>query len=633
MQSFLQRIILLALLFTGHFVMGQVKFSATVSSPQISKNEFVQLTLTVENAREVQQITAPTLKNFIIISGPNQESGMTIVNGDVKQYISLNYILKPKATGSFIIGAGVAKADGKEFKSNPVTVQVNNTLSSRNPSSNNFNSPFAGINPFEDVAAEAPYRDNILKKGESAAEKINRNMFIKLDLSKTSCYVGEPIIATYKLYTRLKSESNLVKNPSFNGFSVIDLQMPDNVNYRREKVNGKEYNVYIVRRAQLYPLQSGPLELEPAEIENNVSFIKEEYANRQNELANDVLREFAEATIPAEGIESHKITLQSKPAIVNVKALPEVNTPVNFKGAVGNFSIEALPGKNNFTTDDAGKLKLIISGEGNLQLVNSPEIQWPKGFEVFEPSTSDDFIKTAVPVSGRKIVDYSFTVEKPGAYILPAIKFSYFNPAIGKYKTDSTKPISFTVTQGTGKANKTVVTEVKKESPGFLNNFFSNRRWVVSTLAVIILCGLIFWLKRDKQKEQQIAENKIKAEEKGINEKEIINAIAIEEKEWLAKAAELLDSGNNRAFYNELNYAFKGYLAKKLNLPIETINKKSIVEQLDKKNITVNTSVKLEQVMNEIELQLYAPFAQNEKMQELYDSTSAIIQMLDTYKN
>ena len=114
MQAFLQKSILLTLLFTGHLVMAQVKFSATVSSAQISKNEFVQLRLLVENAKEVQQITPPDLKNFILVSGPSQESGMTSINGEVKQYIALNYILKPKSAGNFTIPPAYAKADGKE---------------------------------------------------------------------------------------------------------------------------------------------------------------------------------------------------------------------------------------------------------------------------------------------------------------------------------------------------------------------------------------------------------------------------------------------------------------------------------------------------------------------------------------
>ena len=632
MQSFLQKITLLLLLFGARFAVAQVKFSASVSALQISKNEFVQLKLSVENAKQVEQINPPDFKNFTVVSGPNQESGMAMINGAVKQFIALNYILKPKSPGNFTIASATAKADGKELRSNTVTIQVSNTLAANNSGGSSFNAPFAGIDPFADAAPETPFRDNILKKGENATEKVNKNMFVKVDLDKTSCFIGEPVIATYKLYTRLKSESNLVKNPSFNGFSVIDLQQPDNGSYRREKINGREYNVYIIRKAQLYPLQSGKLDLEQAEIENNVYFIKEDYINRQRNLMGDLLGDFDDANIPAEGIENHKVTLQSQPAAVMVKPLPDANVPAAFKGAVGNFAVAATLEKNNFTTDDAGKLKIIISGEGNLQLVNSPEIQWPKGFEAFEPHASDDFVKTTVPVSGRKIIDYSFTVAAPGNYTLPPVKFSYFDPKAGKYKTDSTRPIAFNVTKGTGK-KASPVADTKQDNDNILNQFISNRRWVISTIAVLIICGLIVWLTHDKKKEAALATMKEEAAAVRAAQQENIKGIDIEEKNWLEKAASLLNGDDSTAFYNELNFALKSYLSKKLNLPVQTINKKSITEELDKKNITVNTSLQLQQILNDIERQLYTPFAEKEKMQQLYDNTAGIIQLLDTYKD
>ena len=59
---------------------------------------------------------------------------------------------------------------------------------------------------------------------------------------------------------------------------MIDLQQPDNTSYQIEKLNGRDYNVYIVRKVQLYPLLAGDLELGSAEVENNVRFIREEYA-------------------------------------------------------------------------------------------------------------------------------------------------------------------------------------------------------------------------------------------------------------------------------------------------------------------------------------------------------------------
>lgn len=627
MQAFLRKIILLFLIVCSHFAMAQVKFSAAVSSQKINKNEFVTLKLLVENANEVQSITPPVINGFQLVSGPNQESGMTSVNGDVKRYIALSYVLQPKGPGNFSIPAATVTADGKTYKSNTVTIQVLNALGSNNQAGVN-SSPFGGFNPFEEAAAPTPFNDYILRKGENAADKVNRNMFVKLELDKTSCYLGEPVIATYKLYTRLKSESNLVKNPSFNGFSVIDLQQPDNLTYSREKVNGREYNVYIVRRSQLYPLQSGNLELDPVEIENNVHFIKEAYANRQNDLMNDIFQEFEGAGIPAEGMEEQKITLKSKPASITVKALPDSNVPASFKGAVGNFGIEAVLEKNNFTTDDAGKLNVTISGAGNLQLVNAPDINWPQGFEAFDPKTDEDLVKTAVPVSGRKMISYTFTVESPGIYTIPSIRFSYFDPKERRYKTDSTHPISFTVTKGTGIKTDTAAI-AKKEGAGLLNKFFSNRRWVISLVAVLIIFGLMLWLKQDKKREEKITAATAAQEEKSD---EVIPEIQeVKPINYLEKAGDLL-YGSSAVFYAELNSGLKLYLSHKLHLPIETINKKNIAEQLDHHNISTDTVIQLQQILNDIELQLYAPFTADDKRQEIYNDAASIIQMLETYK-
>ncbi len=632
MKIFLPLSIIFFLVFTCFAVAAQVKFSASVSAAQISKNEMVQLRLLLENASEVEQITPPTFGNFILISGPNQESGMTAVNGVVKQYVALNFVLKPKAPGNYTFGAATAKAGGKKFTSNTIGVKVTNTLAPDN-GSNNSNSPFAGISPYDAAPAQTQFTDYILKKGENPAEKINRNMFVQLQTDKTFCYTGQPIVATYKLFTRLKSESNVIKNPSFNGFSVIDLQQPDNTNYTREKVNGREYNVYIIRKVQLYPLQAGKLELEPLEVENKVHFIKEAYANKTANGISDMMQEFADAAIPPEGVETQDVVLQSKPVNITVAALPSADLLTGFNGAVGNFTVETLLEKNIFTTEDAGKLRLIISGEGNLQLVNNPDVQWPMGIEAFEPVAVDEFVTTTVPVSGRKIIDYSFTVVNPGTYTIPAVTFSYFSTTDKKYKTAVTKPIEFSVTKGNVKKIPQDTTTFKKDTTGFLNKFINNRRWVISTVVALVLCGLIFWLKKDRR-EEKVLQAEMAEKEAAVKTADALAAATAlaEEKDWMEKPRDLLYSDSAPLFYIELNTAIKNYLAQKLHLPAQTITKKSIAEALDKKNIAVATAINLLQLLNEIELQLYTPFAEQEKMETLYKQTADMIQLLETYK-
>ncbi len=630
MPSILHKIILSCFLLIGYHAQAQVKFSASVSPAEIGKNEYTQLKLMVENANEVQQIVPPALNNFIIVSGPNQESGMTMINGVVKKYVAINFIIKPKSAGFFIIPSALAKADGGDYKSSPVKLSVLSKSMGLGPAGNSLVSPFAGMDPFANPAPRASYNDYILRKGENPMDKIKKNMFVRVETDKKSCYVGEPIVATYKLYTRLRSESNMVKNPSFNGFSVLDMQQASDLSYHVEKYEGREYNVYSIRKVQLYALLSGNLEVGVAEIENNVQFIKAEYVDRQQDILGDIFRDFNNAAIPQEGMENQKITLQSKPLTISVKPLPDGNKPANFKGAVGNFTIDTKVEKNTFSTDDAGRFAIIVSGEGNMQLINAPVITWPEGVEGFDSKATDDLYKGTVPVSGRKIFEFPFTVSKAGTYILPAVAFSYFDIRNAAYKSVTTKPIEITVTKGTGKP-KTLNADTNTKSGGnYLTRFFSNRLRVVSLFSVLMIIGLIVWLKKDSRKEEQVAEDS--PAEAAIVEAEPVEEILEAQQNPLAFAEECLYREDADLFYTQLNLGLKNYLSKKLAVPVEELNRKNIAEQLDAKGISNETSVELQQLLDEIEWQLYTPLADSEKMKDMYNRAHDLVQLVNTYR-
>jgi hypothetical protein len=42
-------------------------------------------------------------------------------------------------------------------------------------------------------------------------------------VDRRTCFVGEPVVATFKLFSRLQSKSEIIKNPGFYGFSVNDM--------------------------------------------------------------------------------------------------------------------------------------------------------------------------------------------------------------------------------------------------------------------------------------------------------------------------------------------------------------------------------------------------------------------------
>jgi len=609
---------------------AQVKFSAVCPNKQIGKNELLTVQYIVENASTVEQITPPPFKNFSIVSGPNQQTGMSNINGNVTQFVALEYILKPQRPGNFTLDAATAKADGKILHSNSLSIVVNNK------SSGASSGPIAS-SPFGNIFAEPlpvprsrQFDDYILHKGENIPEKIKKNLFVNVSVDKNTCYVGEPIVATYKLYTRLNSESNLIKSPSFNGFSVSEMELPDNYTLSTEKYNGREYKVYTLRKVQLYPLQPGTVELEPIEVENRITFLKDEYANSQKgDMFYDMLRQFADAAAPGDATEEQKITLQSKPLSIIVNPLPEVNKPNEFKGAVGDFKIAAEVKKNTMTADEAGNLAVSISGSGNMQMINAPSILWPDGIEAFEPTLSEDIDKATVPLKGQKVFNYPFTVSKPGKYSIPPITFSYFDIASHNYKTISTKAVNVDVKKGKGvtpliAGHLINVNKIEPETYG--DKIFAFRWYLI--MIFLALGGLLFWsVKKARKKNTTVTSTIIK--EANNNPEEAKETVEEIPKNPLLEAEEILLENNAYRFYPVINNCLRKYLALKLKFPEKELSKKNLNELLDKHNVGIGTTLMLTSLLENIELNLYAPLSPINQMQEVYEKASEVVSLLD----
>ncbi|MGH2646047.1 MAG: BatD family protein, partial [Ginsengibacter sp.] len=480
------------------------------------------------------------------------------------------------------------------------------------------------------------FDDYILKKGDNVSEKVQKNLFIKLDVNKTSCYVGEPIVASYKLYTRLRSESTITNAPSFNGFSVSELEVNDNNSSSVEKYNGREYNVYTLRKVQLYPLQPGTVTLDPLIADNKVTFIKAEYAGEQRgDMFDDMMQNFADATTPADAVVEQHVTLKSKPVEITIKPLPEENKPADFKGAVGNFTLKSSVQKNNITTDDAGNLKIIIEGSGNIQLINAPKINWPEGLDGYDAKVSDDINKFSVPMKGSKTFTYPFTVSKVGTYTIPSISLSFFDPVSQTYKSLSTEPLVVTVTKGKGNSHGSFFKSLTTKSNGQVSIFKEYALYFIA--AIFLIGGIVFWIFRKNiaNKKNLTVTTPRNYTSKKDTRKNFENKIEKPEPEFLIpenplqEAHEKLMDENSVGFYSVLHASLKKYLALKLKVPAEDLTKKRLNEELDKYNVGLGTSLMLSSLIDEVELNLYAPPSNANHLKDVYEKASEVVSLLN----
>lgn len=584
---------------------AQVAFHAVIEPSVIYQNEYATLRIKIDNSNDIKNLKLPSFGDFNIISGPSQETGMSNINGVSSSYMALSYVLEPRKPGSFNLGSVSATISGKQFSSGPLKLTVKKGQGNSGTAQQGMQMP---LSLFDDIMPpHQDYDDYYLKPGESVAQKVSDNMHVRLQTNKTSCYVGEPIVATYKLYTRLESQSKMSKAPSFNGFSVVDMMRPDEMNQSIETLNGREYNTYVIRKSQLYPLQDGIFEVEPATIDNEVKLIKAD--GKSNYGPDNIIIE--------------NVTLSSKPVSVHVKPLPTQGKPANFNGAVGRFEIDARLQNNNLSTDDAGKLVVTIGGYGNLHLLTAPDIEWPVGLDAFDPKVKEQIDVSQVPEAGNKIFEIPFTINKPGPYTIPAISFSFFDPASASYKTVTSKPIHFTVITGTGQPKFDVDTLGKKRTVSLSEKIFSHRSWIVAALALLLLAGVGIWLRLDaKKKKQQKSSSVPHSVEEPTVEK------VLEPQNPLAQSAALLNTEAGSGFYSMLNKELKTWLAQKFSLPLQDITSKKIIAAIDNAGIDNTTALELQNILQEIEWQLFTPSAGTHAMQQVYSRAQAVLQTI-----
>lgn len=517
-------------------------FTTKVSATTIGKNDVLQVEYEADNA-SMEQFVLPRFDKWTVISGPNLSSSTMQTGNIVKQQMVYSVMLQPNVSGTLRIPGATALINDKPQLSNTITVEVKNVNhipGNQPPTQAPARSLFDHL-PFEDEVPSSQY----LKKGEKAIDKIKNNIVVRLEVSKRSCYVGEPILATYKLCTRLKSKSKVVKQPQFSGCTVVELTGEEQ-DQHIEKINGIQYNVFVIRKVQLVPLGAGKLVLPQASVENRVSFYD----------AGPLSYRDLYYTPPTVPVEEQLVTLQNKTETIDVKALPPVPSigSADFSGAIGNFDAAIAVKENKITTNTTNHLLFIIAGEGSLQQVKAPVIKWPKGIEAFEATEQNEEDKSGFPVKFKKIFSFPFLAEKKGTYTFPAIDFTYFDANANKYITKATRAFTLPVAQGKKSFFRTLKISNSEDE-------FQNRLYILLGGAVaVILIGLIWFNGKQKPQIPTAVATTIKKEEEQEEIKKPDNS------EFLYAIRELQPDNDSSFFYKQLSKNLCSYIHNKYNI-------------------------------------------------------------------
>ncbi len=142
-------------------------------------------------------------------------------------------------------------------------------------------------------------------------------------------------------------------------------------------------------------------------------------------------------------------TFQSPTTNLHVVALPRVDRPAGFTGAIGQFSV-AQP-KLSATEAEVGEpitVAFSVTGEGNIDAVPAPALGEDSQWRTYKPTS--EFAREEESGKGMKTFTYTIIAKQAGKRSTPPIPFAYFDPVKRGYVDLTIPPLTVNVKAAPG---------------------------------------------------------------------------------------------------------------------------------------------------------------------------------------
>lgn len=547
-----------------------------------------------------------------LVYGPaiSRSSSTSIINGKMSRSSSttFTYTLIADHAGSYSLPAATVKVGSATYRSGATSFEVYE--------------PSAASPGAAGSSSDESTRDRGISEAE-AVQLSNDALQVVAHVSKTTVYEQEALLVSYKLYSRYQGiQIESANFPEYDGFVKQEIPHQGPLQLDIEQYRGKNYYTVTLLRQLLFPQKSGKLSV-PAGSFGLIVTVPSE-----NNDPDDFFSSFFDS------YQRVRKKVTTKPFTINVKPLPTPK-PDDFSGAVGHFKLTAEGLNGPLKTGESVQLKLTLTGEGNLKLATLPEVEWPEGFEVYDPSEEEDIQVTSGGASGWKSREYFAIPRYEGSYTIPEISYSYFDPSSGTYQRESLPARQIQIGKGSGSASsdgstfggregmKVVGNDIRYLKPASSEThlFDFDLVWYWLSYALIVLLGIIAYF--------VIRTRRAGAVENPLNRARRAGRMA---RKYLKLADAERVRGDDTAYYEALLTGLNGYLSAKLHIAPSDLSKESIAEVMRRHALSEEVISRTLTAQSELEMARFAPSQETGRKDELYDLSSRVIDDIEASK-
>ena len=597
--------------FATLFCVGEVRAEGAVSfevnTPLIvTAGEMFRVEFILQNGTmDDDSFKAPDFAGLEVLAGPTVStmSSMQWINGKASSTstYTITYVVMAQQQGALTIGSASIEVDGKTYHTKATPIEI--------------------VAQSENNQEEA-----VVEKGSAVQNQVARDdILLRLNLSRSTVYQGEPVRASLTIYTRARiANIEDVKLPSFNGFWSQELPT-DDYQPQRETVDGKVYDSRIIKEYLLYPQKAGTLTIEPTEMTAVAQVVM------RNERTFDPFF--------GTGTEVYNVPrkLSTGNVRVTVKPLP-AGAPASFAGAVGDFTLTDIVPATEVKANSAMTYKVKIAGTGNITFLEAPKLELPSSFELYNVRQTESVRASAAGTSGYREFEYPFIARAEGEYDIPAVKFSYFSPEKGEYVTLTGKALRFMVLPD-GSASTSVPTQIlpgiAKEGVRQLGSdirfiklgepqlrssalplMFSTTYFVLLFAVVALFVVAYFALQRRIRNNSNLV----------LVRNRRANKVAVQR---FRVAEKSMKEGNRHAFFEEMLRALWGYMSDKLNIPVADLTKENIRYDLQRRGVAESEAQHFTDIITRCDEAQYSP-AESVQMEQVYADGVGVISHIES---
>jgi len=395
-----------------------------VESQDVYLNEPFVFQIRVSAEEEVTAPAMPPLPGFTVVPQPPQRqhsSQLSIINGRRTQTTTVtttfNYLLTPQKLGTLTI-------------------------------------PSVSVNVLGSVKRTQPIPINVRQ-----AEKID-GIALQLQPSTRECYVGEPVMLTWRWYIDRQIYQFAFNLPVL---TLPDFSFPEylpEIDPRRQRqyqrianhqnaeliaiqsntrLKGKAVTVLTFEKPFI-PLKPGTWSLPESTV---LCEIEDTRAGRAPSRRRSPFDDF-DSFFGGSRTSTRKISVSAAPVTITVKALPTENQPDNFSGIVGDCSISATAEPLEVNVGDPIILTITLRGPRFLDHLKLPPLETLPGLAgQFKISNEEP----GQVQNGTKVFQRTLRANHHEISEIPSLEIPFFNSQKDTYDFARSAPIPIKVEQ------------------------------------------------------------------------------------------------------------------------------------------------------------------------------------------